>query len=85
MRKALAANPRLPEVLRSIDQLRGEEREDALQRALGISAADAHPSSRAGPAVQPEEDVKALRELAEAIEAAVRGGKQDALGLDWGD
>ncbi len=34
---------------------------------------------------QPQEDTRALRELAEAIEAAVRGGKEDALGLDWGD
>ena len=83
VRKALAAHPRLPELLRSIDRLRGEEREDALQRALGVSETSA--SARAGATVQSEEDMKALRELAEAIEAAVRGGKQDTLGLDWGD
>jgi hypothetical protein len=27
--------------------------------------------------------VIALRELAEAVEAAVRGGKEGVLGLDW--
>ena len=30
------------------------------------------------------EDVLAFRKLAEAVEDAVRGGKQ-GLGLDWGD
>lgn len=88
VRKALAANTRLPELLHSIDQLRGRDREDALQRALGVSASDANTSSRhnlANLGPQPDEDVKALRDLAEAVEAAVRGGKQDALGLDWGD
>lgn len=30
-----------------------------------------------------EEDMKALRELAEAIESAVRGEQNDVLGLDW--
>lgn len=85
IRKALAANPRLPEVLSSIDRLRGEDREEALQRALGVSASDANRSQRGVPLAQSDEDVKALRDLAEAIELAVRGGKQDALGLDWGD
>lgn len=32
-----------------------------------------------------DEDTKALRELAEAIEAAVRGDNEQALGLNWGD
>lgn len=32
-----------------------------------------------------EDDVKALRQLAEAVESAVRGGKEGTLGLDWGD
>lgn len=87
VRAALAAHPRLKEILRNIDGLRGAEREDALQRALGVSAGDVRGSVQAplaGLGAQ-SEDVKALRELAEAVEAAVRGGKQDALGLDWGD
>ena len=94
MRQALASNPNLPDLLRSIDSLRGEDREEALQRALGVSSADVHgvgltaTSGRAQPragAAYPEEDVRALRQLAEAVEAAVRGGREDVLGLDWGD
>lgn len=86
VRRALAAHPKLADFLRSIDSLRGEDREDALQRALGISSADEHarnqPPNR--PGRHQEEDVRAMRDLAEAIEAAVRGGKEDVLGLDWG-
>ncbi|PSR70978.1 hypothetical protein PHLCEN_2v13154 [Hermanssonia centrifuga] len=88
VRNVLATHPQLRDVLYSIDQLRGEDRNDALQRALGVSASDLHAHSRPGLArnvTQPQEDTRALRELAEAIEAAVRGGKEDALGLDWGD
>lgn len=87
VRKALAANPNLPDLLRSIDRLRGEEREDALQRALGVSGADANVSihQREKPGAYAGEDMLALRQLAEAVEGAVRGGREDALGLDWGD
>ncbi|KAI0688180.1 hypothetical protein BC835DRAFT_1285245 [Cytidiella melzeri] len=84
VRKALAAHPKLPELLRSIDRLRGEDREEALQRALGVSPADLDGSSRRT-GTYTEEDVVALRELAESVEAAVRGGKEDVLGLNWGD
>lgn len=31
------------------------------------------------------DDQRALRELAEVVEAAVRGGREGMLGLDWGD
>jgi hypothetical protein len=71
--------------LTSIDKLRGPDRESALQRALGVTLPDITAQARGSSSVQPAEDVVALRELAEAIEAAVRGGKQDALGLDWGE
>ena len=66
----------------SIDNLRGREREDALQHALGVTAPQIDDQLR-----RPElrEDVLALRELAEAIEASVRGGNEAALGLNWGD
>ncbi|KAI0338295.1 hypothetical protein BDW22DRAFT_1409646 [Trametopsis cervina] len=84
VRKVLASHPKLRDLLRSIDNLRGEDREEALQRALGISPSDLDGSSRKS-GTYAEEDVKALRELAEAIEAAVRGGKEDVLGLDWAD
>ncbi|KAI0645858.1 hypothetical protein C8Q79DRAFT_721320 [Trametes meyenii] len=81
IRRVLASNPRLREVLRSIDVLRGEEREQALHEALGVG------ESRGKILVgrESEEDQRALRDLAEAIETTVRGGRQDMLGLDWGD
>lgn len=40
-------------------------------------------SNKAGP-VEISDDVLALRELAEAVEAAVRGDNRTALGLNWG-
>ena len=30
-----------------------------------------------------DDDMDALRQLSEAVEQAVRGGKGDVLGLDW--
>ena len=88
MRKALSENPRLKDILRAVDSLRGADREDALQRALGVSSSDVHGPAQAALArlgAQSAEDVQALRVLAEAVEGAVRGGRHDALGLDWGD
>ncbi|OCH88637.1 hypothetical protein OBBRIDRAFT_734064 [Obba rivulosa] len=91
VRRILAAHPRLKDILRRIDARRGPEREDALQRALGITHV---PAALHAPQLdrgllelgaQSEEDTRALRELAEAVEGAVRGGKEGALGLDWGD
>jgi hypothetical protein len=65
--------------------LRGPDREDALQRALGVNVEQLRDPN--GTKVSPElgEDVNALRKLAEAVEAAVRGGKAGVLGLDWGE
>ena len=85
IRNALAAYPRLPGLLTSIDRLRGPDREDALQHALGVNVEQLQDPG--GTKVSPElnEDVNALRQLAEAVEAEVRGGKAGVLGLDWGD
>jgi len=82
IRKILTEHKNLPDLLTSIDKLRGREREDALQRALGVTAPEVDDQLR-----RPElrEDVLALRELAEAIEASVRGKDETALGLNWGD
>ncbi|KAF7305771.1 hypothetical protein HMN09_00730800 [Mycena chlorophos] len=80
VREVLAAHPSLPALLTQIDQLRGHERDDALQRALGVSSVDI--STRSGQTPL-SDDVAALRALAEAVEGAVRGGKEGALGLDW--
>jgi len=82
IRKILSAHKSLPELLTSIDRLRGPERDEALQRALGITAPEI--DDQLGPP-KLSDDVLALRELAEAIEAAVRGGDQSALGLNWGE
>ncbi|KAK0433574.1 hypothetical protein EV421DRAFT_1844625 [Armillaria borealis] len=73
IRKVLSAHPNLPALLTSIDNLRGQNRDLALQLV-----------DRTRP-VQLEEDVLALRALAEAVEDAVRGEQKDALGLNWGD
>lgn len=85
IRQVLAANPHLPDILTSIDKLRGPDREDALQRALGVNVDQLKdPSGTKIPSSQ-SEDVSALRQLAEAVEAAARGGKAGVLGLDWGE
>ncbi|KAF7315938.1 Acid protease [Mycena indigotica] len=80
IRQVLAAHPSLPGLLTQLDRLRGHEREDALQRALGVSAPDIR--AQRGPE-KLGDDVLALRALAEAVEGAVRGGKDGELGLDW--
>ncbi|KAH6897660.1 hypothetical protein BKA70DRAFT_1261553 [Coprinopsis sp. MPI-PUGE-AT-0042] len=80
VRKALEKHTNLPELLTTIDKLRGRDREEALQKALGVTVADVNGSS--GP-TELSEDVLALRELAEAIEGAVRGNDSAALGLNW--
>lgn len=66
----------------SIDKLRGRERDEALQRALGITAPEIDDQLRPP---NLSDDILALRELAEAIETAVRGRDQSALGLNWGE
>ena len=79
IRRTLAAHPQLPALLRDLDALRGPPREAALERALGVSVDETRGAAKN------QEDQRALRELAEAVEAAVRGGREGMLGLDWGD
>ncbi|KAG0696966.1 hypothetical protein DFH29DRAFT_984474 [Suillus ampliporus] len=81
VRRALESNPRLPELLTSLDKLRGADREDALHRALGVDSRQLK-NDLLGPQ-ELDEDTRALRRLAEAVEAAARGGKEGVLGLDW--
>ena len=97
IRTILSHNPSLRQILTEIDQLRGEDRQEALQKALGVSVSDVQRSVRisggSSASLNPsarglggnEDDVRALRQLAEAVESAVRGGKEGTLGLDWGD
>ena len=49
------------------------------------TASDSMPAggSRKSAVSADEDSVRALRELAMAIESAVRGDRQDVLGLDW--
>ena len=54
----------------------------ALQEVIGVNGTRPYALASIGHAS--EEDRNALRQLAEAVEGAVRGGKQDVLGLDWG-
>ena len=55
--------------------MRGQEREEALERLLGVT--------QDSTTVESEEDIRAMKELAEAVEKCVRGEKPDAMGLDW--
>ncbi|RXW25044.1 hypothetical protein EST38_g805 [Candolleomyces aberdarensis] len=82
VRGILETRKNLPELLKSIDNLRGSAREEALQKALGVTPPDVDAQFLPK---ELDEDVLALRELAESIEAAVRGDNKNALGLDWGD
>ncbi|KAJ3496420.1 hypothetical protein NMY22_g19813 [Coprinellus aureogranulatus] len=82
IRAILSKHKNLPELLTSIDKLRGHDREEALQKALGVTPQDV---SDIQSRKELDEDTKALRELAEAIERAVRGDNEQALGLNWGD
>jgi hypothetical protein len=76
--------------LRTIDGLRGTEREEALQLALGLSRQDV--GQGRGEIVSEIEESgigegerHGMRGLVEAIEAAVRASRDGhLLGLDWG-
>ena len=91
VRAALTTHPRLKEDLRTIDGLRGTEREEALQLALGLSRRDVVGQGRGGEIVSEieeggigEGERHGMRGLAEAIEAAVRASRDGHLvGLDW--
>lgn len=80
IRDILGSNPQLCELLTSINALRGAEREEALQRALGV---DSRLLKNDDAGVPLNEDTKVFRAFAEAVEVAVRGGHEDTLGLDW--
>ncbi|KAI0694997.1 hypothetical protein C8T65DRAFT_758709 [Cerioporus squamosus] len=83
VRRVITSNPRLRDILRSIDALRGEERELALQEALGVGGNRSHALASLGHASN--EDRDALRQLAEAVEGACAEWEGGMLGLDWGD
>ncbi|KAI4518406.1 hypothetical protein K525DRAFT_288450 [Schizophyllum commune Loenen D] len=77
LRVLLNEHPGLRDTLRQIDQLRGQERVDALHRALRLNQRDVE--------AEVGEDVLLLRQFAQAVEDAIRGDQQDGLRLQWGD
>jgi hypothetical protein len=87
VRRALQTHEGLPALLRALDARRGPEREEELQIALGVAPRDnrrgRHAFGLSETREYTESDQMALREVAEAIEAAVRGGQENVLGLDW--
>ncbi|KAF9449186.1 hypothetical protein P691DRAFT_728376 [Macrolepiota fuliginosa MF-IS2] len=82
IREVLSKHENLPALLTSVDKLRGIEREQALHKALGVTPPDIDGWRKP---TELSEDVLALRELAEVVEAAIRGGNESALGLNWGE
>ncbi|EKM80551.1 hypothetical protein AGABI1DRAFT_98714 [Agaricus bisporus var. burnettii JB137-S8] len=83
IRSILSTHENLPDLLTSLDNLRGPEREEAIQKALQVTPRDIDRWNRSR---ELGEDTLALRELAEAVEAAIRGNSESSgLGLDWGD
>ena len=86
IRDVLTNNPRLPDILRSIDTLKGRDREDALYEILGASLNENSSTGRGFESRSrlgiDDEDSKVLRQLAALVEQAVRV-KEQTLGLDW--
>jgi hypothetical protein len=78
VREALRAHPKLKDLLRTIDGLRGAEREEALQLALEVGGDEIEEGID-------ESERLGMRGLAQAIEAACREGEGSGtqLGLVW--
>jgi zinc finger HIT domain-containing protein 3 len=86
IRAAISSSPSLPSLLRKLDQLRGSEREEALEKLLGVMTTRGalRGQQRTSQALDSSpEGVKALKQLAQAVEKAVRDDKTDTLDLDW--
>ncbi|KAG9010980.1 hypothetical protein FRB94_009042 [Tulasnella sp. JGI-2019a] len=79
IRELFATNPRLKDLLRSIDSLQGDQRTWELEKILGVAVGPNGHVVEGGN----KQDMKSLRSLAEAIEEVVRGDQ--SAGLDWGD
>lgn len=84
IRAVMSSSPSLPPLLQKIDKLRGSEREEALERLLGVSTGRGKTHGQPGTSHPLDsEEVKALKQLAEAVEKVVRGDQTEVLGLDW--
>ncbi|KAG9123990.1 hypothetical protein FRC07_013294 [Ceratobasidium sp. 392] len=92
-RRAIADNPNVPNLLRSVDKLYGPLRQQALEEMLGVGTSGEQQGARfqtndtlarirqEGDA---EENMRALRQLSEAIEKAI-GVSDTQRGLSWED
>jgi hypothetical protein len=97
IRRVLATHPSLKKALTSVDGLHGDSRESAFRHLVSRSQADvsfAPPNGASrhecsayfeGEPDLGEEEIQGFKQLAEAIELAVRTEKQGSLGLDWED
>jgi hypothetical protein len=72
-------------MLTAIDTLRGPDREEELQHALGVVPPNMRRTNGGPSILYTDDDMRALRQLAEAVEGEVRGTRDGMLGLDWGD
>lgn len=79
IRNILSSNPNLKSVLRQVEELRGSDREEALEQLLGVSVRKHGLISLKAS----EDDIKAMKEFSEALEKCIRGNEEDARGLDW--
>jgi hypothetical protein len=91
VRRTLQENTGLPSLLRKLDALRGPDREEQLHAALGVApgqqsfdltVGQGSASVASARGYSPQE-MTMLRALAQAVEGAVRSGKEEELGLDW--
>ena len=92
MRRVIVENPNVPNLLRSVDNLYGPLRQQALEEMLGVgtSGEQRHGTrpqhhdalSRIRQEGDPESNMKALRQLSEAIEKAIGVGDAER-GLAW--
>jgi hypothetical protein len=94
VRRAIAENPNVPDLLRSVDKLYGPLRQQALEEMLGVgtSAEQRHGTrpqthdtlARIRQEGDAESNMRTLRQLSEAIEKAIGVGDAQR-GLAWED
>ncbi|KAG8968137.1 hypothetical protein FRC03_008490 [Tulasnella sp. 419] len=87
IRSILNNSAKVRNALQHIDTLEGDSREQMLERILGVADTGQHGLTTISSVIQ-EEDFKALQQLAEAVEEAVKGGQPGTeidAGLTWAD
>lgn len=82
LREVLSENPDLKPLLHSIDSLRGREREEAIQCALGVSQENHRGDSGSSRLEIGKGEIEAMRQLSSTVETVIRGDRPSVLGLD---